>query len=227
MQISKVLRFATISIIFLFCLNITNGYSQNQQHQKTKEYVYWNYIDSILTYHCSDVKGISKRKNIQLLNSLKNRSEISSQITKIDINSFYDNKNDLNRYSINTYGEITGKVIRVKISDPETCNCNISDYRMRDIHIAIIPNNSKYTLPIIVEITPRTKLKFAENKNIMLDHNLLKKYLLGKTVTFQGWMFFDSEHFENSKNTMNRNTNHIWRQSAWEIHPVINFFVNE
>lgn len=210
-------------ILIIFLSSFSSLFGQS----KTKEYIFWNYIDSILTYHCKDVYGSALKKNTQLSNALKNRNETSSQITKIDIESFYNNKNDLNSYSIHTFGEITGRVIRVKISKAESCNCNNKDYRMRDIHIAIIPKDSpKSTLPIIVEITPRIKMKMAEENRKILDHNLLKKELIGKIITFQGWMFFDAEHFENSKNTAIKDNAHIWRQTAWEIHPVINFFVN-
>jgi hypothetical protein len=215
----------TAILLFFLFLNALSIFGQTP----SKEYIFWNYIDSMLTYHCPNLTGNSNKKNIQILNSLKNRTKISTVITKINIDSFYNNKNDLNTYSINTYAEITGRVTRVKISKAESCNCNIKDYRMRDIHIAIIPENSPVnTFPIIVEITPRTKMEKAGGiERLILDHISLKKELEGKVVTFQGWMFFDKEHFQNANNTKLNNTTKIWRQSAWEIHPVVNFVVRK
>lgn len=238
MQILKVSKLGMIKIIvflsFLFSFNSVLSQT-NLIPKQSEQYKIWNFIDSILTYHCTNLYGDTKRIDIRKTNILKNRIEQSSNIEKIDILSFYtfdtfnNTVNDKNLYSNNTYAEITGRVIKVEISEPESCNCNNKDYRMRDIHIKIIPkNNPKNTLPLIVEISPRVKMLKAEQGSIIAYSNI-KKQLLGKVVTFQGWMFYDEEHFENSKNSIKivKSNSNIWRQSAWEIHPIINFFVND
>jgi hypothetical protein len=53
----------------------------------------------------------------------------------------------------------------------------------------------------------------------------LRSKLLGRWVTFTGWMLFDEEHASQAENT-NPGRPRNWRATAWEIHPVTQIVVN-
>jgi hypothetical protein len=47
----------------------------------------------------------------------------------------------------------------------------------------------------------------------------LQAQLVDHWCEFEGWLFFDLGHAEESENTAAHNPNN-WRATAWELHPV-------
>lgn len=157
------------------------------------------------------VKGDSKRIKLQHLDSLKNRANNSSNVDRsISIVNIFTHGNDINRFSSNQYVSITGIIKKVKYGGAETCECHSKDKNDYDYHIEIIPDGIDSMLPMICEIT-----RF----NRCISYDSLKT-LVGKRVFIEGWLFWDAEHWQNSKNS-NPNGTNLWRQTAWEIHPVM------
>jgi hypothetical protein len=52
----------------------------------------------------------------------------------------------------------------------------------------------------------------------------LHAQLVGHWVEFEGWLYFDVGHAEESENVAPQNPEN-WRATAWEIHPVTNIRV--
>lgn len=99
----------------------------------------------------------------------------------------------------------------VAYSRPEATNC-FNPCR-RDIHIALAAKNGALkTEQVIVEVTPN----FQSNG---WSEESLQNQLVGHWCEFEGWMYFDVGHAEESENISPGKPDN-WRATAWEIHPV-------
>lgn len=108
----------------------------------------------------------------------------------------------------------------------ESCNCHATTPLLCDTHIDLIlnqgegPNEKKH---VIVEVTPRSRLRIADQANYSTD--ALKQRFEGKNVRVKGWLFFDPDHVCESASTYKTkgcsSTKPPWRATAWEIHPVL------
>jgi hypothetical protein len=158
---------------------------------------------------------------ISTLNKLKNRNNVPAQTSQnVTLDDILANGNDTNRFKNDQGVTITGFIFGVKAGGAEDCNCFNGKEEFIDTHIEIAlsaKEKSKRNV-IVVEMTPRFKAKHPEWRTSEI------KKLVGKKVTITGWLFFDGNHVQNSRNTRPKGTN-IYRATAWEIHPVINFDV--
>lgn len=119
----------------------------------------------------------------------------------------------------------------------ETTNCQLTGDKNSDYHIGIgfdaevgkkIRDGEKVSkkllqqTSIIVEMTPHYRARFQPKWSV----TRLQK-VVGYQVKVVGQLMMDNEHIIPSQNCGHpeANTTTCWRKSAWEIHPVIEFYV--
>lgn len=166
--------------------------------------------------------GLAKDSLGRDLNTKKNRTTYpQKKSTVLSLDSILKIGDDRKRFSDTSLVSITGYVFEIVGAGKESCNCDSLGYTNTDIHIYVGKKSAKSKSEcFIVELSPLSKRKFPEKKSTK-DWNVL----LGKEVTFTGWLFFDWEHIGNASNTCKKCTR-IWRRTAWEIHPVTKIKVN-
>ena len=113
-------------------------------------------------------------------------------------------------------------MIDIAYARPEAANCFIPS--RRDIHILVAnrkgaPQNEQ----VVLEVTPNFR-EWALQRGWDWSETSLRKELLNRWCEFEGWLYFDVGHAEESENTAPHNPEN-WRATAWEIHPVTKFRV--
>ena len=126
-------------------------------------------------------------------------------------------------------------------SSGESCNCGTKVRSQLDTHIEIVPDNTPELMNrdssagpveskgvVIVETTERSRRLAAEgllrtNIGTNWSHGKLKSKLVGKRVRFYGYLFFDYSHVNEDWRTDPQDVRDVanWRESCWEIHPVM------
>ena len=129
---------------------------------------------------------------------------------------------DSSRWSTQHAARIQGYVIDIAYARPEATNCFLPC--RRDIHINIAnrqgaPQNEQ----VVLEVTPNLR-EWAARQGWDWSETSLRAQLLGHWCEFEGWMYFDVGHAEESENIAPHNPTN-WRATAWEIHPVTKFRV--
>jgi len=71
---------------------------------------------------------------------------------------------------------------------------------------------------VVVEVTPNLR-DWAAAQGIDWSEQALQTQLVGHWCEFEGWLYFDIAHDEDSENVVPGNREN-WRATAWEIHPV-------
>ena len=168
------------------------------------------------------LEGTAKRVNDKQLNRLKNRSVAP---TKGQIDPFFNwaelakFEDDRNKFSVEKGAILRGYVLRVKMSEAETCNCNSKTPDFRDTHLIITPDaeNTGVLNQIIIEVTPRLRAQMQAS-GVDWSQEALKK-LRGKYIEIEGWLFYDYNH-GNQSAKIRQKTKGVTRSTAWEIHPV-------
>ena len=165
----------------------------------------------VLALNCPSV-GIALTSNARNLHRLKNRTALP-QATDFDsgvtLDALLQPGDDRARWSTDRAARVQGEVIDVAYSRPEATNC-YSPCR-RDIHILIANRKeAQKNEQIVVEVTPNLRNWSEET---------LQAQLVGHWVEFEGWLYFDVGHAEESEN-INPHNPENWRATAWEIHPV-------
>jgi len=165
----------------------------------------------VLARNCPDV-GIALTANARNLHRLKNRTTIPQGAdfdSRVTLDTLLQPGDDSSRWSNNRAARVQGQVIDVAYARPEATNC-FNPCR-RDIHIVIAKQNgAAKTEQVVVEVTPNLRESSEQT---------LQAQLVGHWCEFEGWLYFDAGHAEESENIHPQRPDN-WRATAWEIHPV-------
>ena len=171
----------------------------------------------LLTHHCP-ASGIAFTKSRRDLHRQKNRAilpQASDFDDRVTLTSLSQPGNDSARWSAMRAARIEGYVVSVAAARTELANC----YCGRDTHIHIASRpNAPPREQVVLETTPRMEA-WARSRGWDWSAETLKRELTGRLVSFEGWLLFDSGHAMESENIA-PGTQHNWRITAWEIHPV-------
>jgi len=167
----------------------------------------------ILAINCPSA-GIALTSRARHLHRLKNRTSLPKATdfdSRITLDALLQPGDDTNRWSTDRAGRIQGEVIDVAYAGPEATNC-FSPCR-RDIHILIATRKeATKSEHVVVEVTPNLRA-------INWSEETLQKQLVGHWCEFEGWLYFDVGHAEESENISPGKADN-WRATAWEIHPI-------
>ena len=172
-----------------------------------------------LAWNCPSV-GIAFTSRARQLHRLKNRKTFP-QATDFDANVTLDQLlkpgDDTTRWSTDHAARIQGEVIDVAYAKPEATNC-FSPCR-RDIHILLANRKgAAKNEQVVLEVTPNLR-EGATSQRLDWSEQALQAQLVGHWCEFEGWLYFDIGHADQSENTTAHNPGN-WRATAWEIHPV-------
>jgi hypothetical protein len=124
---------------------------------------------------------------------------------------------DSNRWSTDRAARVQGYVMDVAYAGIEATNCY--NPCRRDIHIVISNRkDAPKTEQVIVEVTPNLR-DWATRNGVDWSEQTLQRQLVNHWCEFEGWLYFDLGHAEESENTAPKRSGN-WRATAWEIHPV-------
>jgi hypothetical protein len=167
----------------------------------------------ILALNCPNA-GIALTTRARDLHRLKNRTSLPTAADfdpTITLDALLQPGNDTDRWSTSRAARIQGEVIDVAYARPEATNC-FSPCR-RDIHILLATRKGATKIEqIVVEVTPNFQTAGWSEET-------LQNQLVGHWCEFEGWMYFDAGHAEESENISPGKPDN-WRATAWEIHPV-------
>ena len=173
----------------------------------------------VLAVHCPSA-GIAITGRTRELHRLKNRTTFPQAAdfdTRVTLDSLLQRGDDRNRWSTDRAARVQGLVIDVAYAGTEAANC-FNPCR-RDIHILIARGKD---LPksehVVLEVTPRLG-DWAAQQGIDWSEKTLQAQLVGHWCEFEGWLFFDAGHSEESENIAPGNPEN-WRGTAWEVHPI-------
>lgn len=169
----------------------------------------------VLARNCPSI-GIALTTRARNLHRLKNRTalpEAADFDARVTLDALLVRGDDTHRWSNDRAARIEGYVIDVAYARPEATNC-FSPCR-RDIHIVLSTRkDAPKTEQVVVEVTPNLR-----EQRVDWSEQILQQQLVGHWCEFEGWLYFDLGHDEESENVAaNRPGN--WRATAWEIHPV-------
>ena len=164
--------------------------------------------------------GIALTPRARQLHRLKNRTNFP-RAAEFDLNVTLEKLlvpgDDTNRWSTERAARVEGEVIDVAYAGSEATNC--FNPNRRDIHILIATHKgAAKNEHVVVEVTPNLA-DMASANGIDWTEPTLQAQLVGHWVQFEGWLYFDVGHAEESKNTAPHNPED-WRATAWELHPV-------
>jgi len=167
----------------------------------------------ILARNCPNA-GIALTTRARNLHRLKNRTSIPNPTdfdSIITLDALLQPGDDTHRWSNNRAARLQGEVIDVASARPEATNC-FNPCR-RDIHIVVATHKGATKREqVIVEVTPNfQRADWSEET--------LQAQLVGHWCEFEGWLYFDAGHAEESEN-ISPGMSGNWRATAWEIHPV-------
>ena len=167
----------------------------------------------ILARNCPNA-GIALTTRARNLHRLKNRTSIPNPTdfdSIITLDALLQPGDDTHRWSNNRAARLQGEVIDVAYARPEATNC-FNPCR-RDIHIVVATHKGATKREqVIVEVTPNfQRADWSEET--------LQAQLVGHWCEFEGWLYFDAGHAEESENISPGKSGN-WRATAWEIHPV-------
>ena len=172
-----------------------------------------------LARNCPSV-GIALTGNARRLHRLKNRTSFPQPAdfdSRITLYALLQRGDDRNRWSSDRAARIQGEVIDVAYAGSEATNC-FSPSR-RDIHIVIATRKgAEKKEQVVLEVTPNLG-EWSRQQGMDWSGETLHTQLVGRWVEFEGWLYFDVGHAEESEN-ISPNDRSNWRGTAWEIHPV-------
>ena len=164
--------------------------------------------------------GIALTTRARDLHHLKNRTALPQAAdfdSGITLDALLQPGDDRNRWSTDRAARIQGEVIDVAYAGSEATNC-FSPSR-RDIHILVASRKGAAKKEqVVVEVTPNLG-DWAASRGMDWSEQTLHAQLVGHWVEFEGWLYFDVGHAEESENTAPQKPEN-WRATAWELHPV-------
>ena len=164
--------------------------------------------------------GIALTRRARQLHRLKNRvasPQASDFDPRVSLAELLKPGDDATRWSTDRAARVQGEVIDVAYARPEATNC-FSPCR-RDIHIVVANRkDAPKTEQVVLEVTPNIR-DVAARQGIDWSEQTLRQRLVGHWCEFEGWLYFDVGHAEESENVAAHNPEN-WRATAWEIHPV-------
>ena len=173
----------------------------------------------VLARNCPSA-GIALTTRARKLHYLKNRTALPQAAdfdSRITLDALLQPGDDRNRWSTDRAARIQGEVIDVAYAGSEATNC-FSPSR-RDIHILVANRKgAAKNEQVVVEVTPKLG-DWAASRGMDWSEQTLHAQLVGHWVEFEGWLYFDVGHAEESENTAPGKPDN-WRATAWEIHPV-------
>ena len=174
-------------------------------------------------YRGCALEGTAQHASRRELNKLKNRITTPTPAdidTSVTLTAMLAPGDDRTRWDVARGATVTGFVIDVKMGGQETVNCGESEELYRDTHIELVLRQgiTSKKRRVIVEVTPRWR-EFVRGQGQNWTTDTLRAALVGRTVRFTGWLFFDDEHDDEAENTTPGRPQN-WRATAWEIHPV-------
>ena len=169
--------------------------------------------------------GIALTSRQRNLHRLKNRTAFP-QATDFDAGFTLDTVlqpgDDRDRWSTNSAAKIQGQVIDVAYAGVEAANCFSPGGR--DIHILIARRNGAQKKEhVVLEVTPKFR-QWAATQGMDWSEAKLQAQLVNHWVEFEGWLYFDVGHAEESENIAPGNPEN-WRATAWEVHPITKIMV--
>ena len=151
---------------------------------------------------------------------LKNRTALPQAAdfdSRVTLDALLERGDDRNRWSTDRAARVQGLVIDVAHAGPEAANC--FNFCRRDIHILIAKRkDATKSEQVVVEVTPNLR-DWAAANGIDWSEKTLQAQLVGRWCEFEGWLYFDTGHDEESENVAPGNPEN-WRATAWEVHPV-------
>jgi hypothetical protein len=173
----------------------------------------------ILALNCPSA-GIALTPRARHLHRLKNRTSFPQTTDfdpRITLETFLQPGDDRNRWSTDRAARIQGEVIDVAHAGAEATNCY--NPCRRDIHILLATRKGvAKTEHVVVEVTPNL-FDWAARQGIDWSEQTLQAQLVGHWCEFEGWLYFDLGHAEESENISPGKPDN-WRATAWELHPV-------
>ena len=171
----------------------------------------------VLAQDCPSA-GIALTSGQRKAHRLKNRTAFPQAAdfdARFTLDAVLQPGNDRDRWSENRAGRVQGQVIDVAYAGFEAANC----FGDRDIHILIARRNGAQKKEhVVLEVTPKFR-EWAAAQGIDWSEATLQKQLVGHWVEFEGWLYFDLGHDEESENIAPGNPEN-WRATAWEVHPI-------
>jgi hypothetical protein len=173
----------------------------------------------VLARNCPSA-GIALTVRARNLQYLKNRTAFPQAVdfdSRITLEALLQPGDDSNRWSTNRAARIQGEVIDVGYAGAEATNC-FNPYR-RDIHILIARRKgAAKTEQVVIEVTPSLQ-EWATKQGMDWSAQTLHAQLVGHWCEFEGWLYFDVGHAEESENTAPGEPDN-WRATGWELHPI-------
>ena len=164
--------------------------------------------------------GIALTVRARDLNRLKNRTALPQAAdfdSRVTLDALLQPGNDRDRWSTNRAARVQGLVIDVAYARTEAANCFVPT--RRDIHILIAQRkDATKSEQVVVEVTPQFQ-EWAAQQGMDWSEQTLQATLVGRWCEFEGWLYFDVGHDEESENIAPNNPEN-WRATPWEIHPV-------
>ena len=173
----------------------------------------------VLAQDCPSA-GIGLTSTQRNLHRLKNRTAIpqpSDFDSRITLEELLRPGGDRNRWSTDRAARVQGEVIDVAYAGSEAANC-FSPTR-RDIHILIAKRKgAPKSEQVVTEVTPKLA-DWAAGRGMDWSEQTLRAQLIGHWVEFEGWLYFDVGHAEDTENIAPGKPEN-WRATAWEVHPI-------
>lgn len=173
----------------------------------------------VLAVNCPSV-GIAITGSRRELHRLKNRTALPQAAdfdSTVTLDALLQRSDDRNRWSTNRAARVQGLVVDVAYAGTEAANC-FNPCR-RDIHILIANRkDAPKSDQVVLEVTPNLH-DWAASQGMDWSEQTLQAQLVGRWCEFEGWLYFDVGHAEESENTAAGNPEN-WRGTAWEVHPI-------